>query len=132
MKLFSMIRLVLWSFFGVRNSKSHASDLANVNFTLLPFVAIVLAVLVGAVIYGVVHLVADPTATMQGSERWPKRARVVARVSRFARALHVARRAPLRRVLRSRRSPRFNRVVPLHLPGAQRATPFPDPFPCPR
>ncbi|OXH86358.1 glycerol kinase, partial [Burkholderia multivorans] len=42
MKLFSMIRLVLWSFFGVRNSKAHASDLANVNFTLLPFVAIVL------------------------------------------------------------------------------------------
>ncbi|MET3619223.1 DUF2970 domain-containing protein [Burkholderia ambifaria] len=66
MKLFSMIRLVLWSFFGVRNSKAHASDLANVNFTLLPFVAIVLAVLVGAVIYGVVHLVVDPTATMQG------------------------------------------------------------------
>ncbi|WP_284891181.1 DUF2970 domain-containing protein [Burkholderia sp. lyk4-R2A-23] len=66
MKLFSMIRLVLWSFFGVRNSKAHASDLANVNFTLLPFVAIVLAVLVGAVIYGVVHLVVDPTVTMRG------------------------------------------------------------------
>ncbi|AXK61849.1 DUF2970 domain-containing protein [Burkholderia anthina] len=66
MKLFSMIRLVLWSFFGVRNSKAHASDLANVNFTMLPFVAIVLAVLVGAVIYGVVHLVVDPTVTMQG------------------------------------------------------------------
>nr|WP_175800609.1 DUF2970 domain-containing protein [Burkholderia anthina] len=66
MKLFSMIRLVLWSFFGVRNSKAHASDLANVNFTMLPFVALVLAVLVGAVIYGVVHLVVDPTATMQG------------------------------------------------------------------
>ncbi|WP_175717420.1 DUF2970 domain-containing protein [Burkholderia anthina] len=66
MKLFSMIRLVLWSFFGVRNSKAHASDLANVNFTMLPFVAIVLAVLVGAVIYGVVHLVVDPTVSMQG------------------------------------------------------------------
>ncbi|EDT40554.1 DUF2970 domain-containing protein [Burkholderia ambifaria] len=66
MNLFSMIRLVLWSFFGVRNSKAHASDLANVNFTLLPFVAIALAVLVGAVIYGVVHLVVDPTVTMQG------------------------------------------------------------------
>ncbi|PFH19860.1 MULTISPECIES: DUF2970 domain-containing protein [Burkholderia] len=66
MKLFSMIRLVLWSFFGVRNSKAHASDLANVNFTMLPFVALVLAVLVGAVIYGVVHLVVDPTVTMQG------------------------------------------------------------------
>lgn len=66
MKLFSMIRLVLWSFFGVRNSKAHATDLANVNFTLLPFVAIVLAVLIGAVIYGVVHLVVDPTMTMQG------------------------------------------------------------------
>ncbi|AFQ51476.1 DUF2970 domain-containing protein [Burkholderia cepacia] len=66
MKLFSMIRLVLWSFFGVRNSKAHASDLANVNFTLLPFVALVLAALVGAVIYGVVHLVVDPTVTMQG------------------------------------------------------------------
>ncbi|WGS45425.1 DUF2970 domain-containing protein [Burkholderia sp. JSH-S8] len=66
MKLLGMIRLVLWSFFGVRNSKSHAKDLANVNFTMLPFVAIILAVLVGAVIYGVVHLVAEPTSTMQG------------------------------------------------------------------
>ncbi|WP_269503668.1 DUF2970 domain-containing protein [Burkholderia sp. IMCC1007] len=66
MKLFSMIRLVLWSFFGVRNSKAHATDLANANFTMLPFVAIVLAVLIGAVIYGVVHLVVDPTVTMQG------------------------------------------------------------------
>ncbi|WP_175775944.1 DUF2970 domain-containing protein [Burkholderia anthina] len=66
MKLFSMIRLVLWSFFGVRNSKAHASDLANANFTMLPFVALVLAVLIGAVIYGVVHLVVDPTVTMQG------------------------------------------------------------------
>ncbi|KVL42584.1 glycerol kinase [Burkholderia territorii] len=66
MKLLGMIKLVLWSFFGVRNSKAHAADLANVNCTLLPFVAIVLALLVGAVIYGVVHLVVDPTATMQG------------------------------------------------------------------
>ncbi|MCW0134122.1 DUF2970 domain-containing protein, partial [Burkholderia pseudomallei] len=56
MKLLGMIRLVLWSFFGVRNSKAHAADLENVNFTLLPFVAIILAALVGAVIYGVVHL----------------------------------------------------------------------------
>ncbi|KAF1038198.1 MULTISPECIES: DUF2970 domain-containing protein [Burkholderia] len=66
MKLLGMIKLVLWSFFGVRNSKAHATDLANANFTLLPFVAIILAVLVGAVIYGVVHLVVDPTVTMQG------------------------------------------------------------------
>ncbi|MDI9654224.1 DUF2970 domain-containing protein, partial [Burkholderia cenocepacia] len=29
-------------------------------------VAILLALLVGAVIYGVVHLVVDPTVTMQG------------------------------------------------------------------
>ena len=54
MKLLGMIKLVLWSFFGVRNSKAHATDLANANFTMLPFVAIILAVLVGAVIYGVV------------------------------------------------------------------------------
>lgn len=31
MKLLGMVRLVLWSFFGVRNSKSHATDLANAN-----------------------------------------------------------------------------------------------------
>ncbi|RQR67718.1 DUF2970 domain-containing protein [Burkholderia sp. Bp9126] len=66
MKLLGMVRLVLWSFFGVRNSNAHAKDLANVNFTMLPFVAIILAALVGAVIYGVVHLVAAPTSTMQG------------------------------------------------------------------
>ncbi|WP_186249529.1 MULTISPECIES: DUF2970 domain-containing protein, partial [unclassified Burkholderia] len=46
MKLLGMIKLVLWSFFGVRNSKAHATDLANANFTMLPFVAIILAVLV--------------------------------------------------------------------------------------
>jgi hypothetical protein len=66
MQLLGMIRLVLWSFFGVRNSKAHATDLAKVNFTLLPFVAIVLAALVGATVYGVVLLVANPTSTMQG------------------------------------------------------------------
>ncbi|KAB0640531.1 DUF2970 domain-containing protein [Burkholderia latens] len=66
MKLFGMIRLVLWSFFGVRDSGAHAADLANVSFTLLPLVATVLAVLVGVVICGVVHFVVDPTATMQG------------------------------------------------------------------
>ncbi|WP_260854453.1 DUF2970 domain-containing protein [Paraburkholderia sp. BCC1884] len=54
---FSMIRVVLWSFFGVRKSASHEADFAHVNFTFLPFVALLLAFCIGVVIYGFVLLV---------------------------------------------------------------------------
>jgi hypothetical protein len=66
MELVRMIKMVLWSFFGVRKSAAHELDLANVNFSLLPFVAVGLAVLIGACILGVVLLVAHSTGTAQG------------------------------------------------------------------
>ncbi|QBQ99853.1 MULTISPECIES: DUF2970 domain-containing protein [Paraburkholderia] len=66
MELIRMVRIVLWSFFGVRKSAAHEADFANVNFSWLPFVAVGLAVLIGACILGVVLLVAHSTGTAQG------------------------------------------------------------------
>jgi hypothetical protein len=61
-----MIRIVLSSFFGVRKRASHEADFANVNMVLLPFVAVILALMIGAAIFGFVHLVADVTSSTQG------------------------------------------------------------------
>ena len=66
MEFLRLVRIVLSSFFGVRNSASHEADIANVNFVLLPFVAVFLAVAIGGIIFGFVHLVADSTNAMQG------------------------------------------------------------------
>jgi hypothetical protein len=66
MELVRMIKMVLWSFFGVRKSAAHALDLENVNFSLLPFVAVALALMIGAFILGVVLLVAHSTGSAQG------------------------------------------------------------------
>jgi len=66
MELVQMMRMVLWSFFGVRKSASHEADLASVNFKWLPFVAVVLAAMIGACILGVVLLVAHSTGPAQG------------------------------------------------------------------
>ncbi|WP_213301951.1 DUF2970 domain-containing protein [Paraburkholderia sacchari] len=66
MELIRMVRIVLWSFFGVRKSAAHEADFANVNFSWLPFVAVGLAVFIGACILGVVLLVAHSTGTAQG------------------------------------------------------------------
>jgi hypothetical protein len=66
MQFLTLVRIVLSSFFGVRKRASHEADFAKVNFVLLPFVAVFLAFCIGAVIFGVVHLVTHATATMQG------------------------------------------------------------------
>lgn len=66
MELLRMVRVVLWSFFGVRKRASHEADFANVNFSFLPFVAVGLAALIGAIILCVVLLVAHSTGTVQG------------------------------------------------------------------
>jgi hypothetical protein len=66
MEFLRLVRIVLSSFFGVRNSASHEADIANVNFVLLPFVAVFLAVAIGGFIFGFVHLVTDATSAMQG------------------------------------------------------------------
>jgi len=61
-----LIRIVLSSFFGVRKRASHEADFANINIVALPFVAFFLAACIGAIIFGIVHLVAHSTSTMQG------------------------------------------------------------------
>ncbi|MEM5383839.1 DUF2970 domain-containing protein [Paraburkholderia phymatum] len=66
MEILKLIRIVLWSFFGVRKSASHEADFANVNIVLLPFVAVILAAFIGGTIFTVVHLVAHATRTLQG------------------------------------------------------------------
>jgi uncharacterized membrane protein (DUF106 family) len=70
MEFLRLVRIVLSSFFGVRKRASHEADFANVNFVLLPFVAVFMAVFmavfIGAIIFGLVHLVADSTSAMQG------------------------------------------------------------------
>lgn len=66
MELLKLVRIVLWSFLGVRKRASHEADFANVNIVLLPFVAIILAACIGGTIFAVVHLVAHATPTIQG------------------------------------------------------------------
>jgi len=66
MELITMIRIVLSSFFGVRKRASHEADFANVNMVLLPFVAVALALMIGLLIFGVVHLITGVTSSSQG------------------------------------------------------------------
>jgi hypothetical protein len=51
-----MLRIVLWSFFGVRKSASHQVDMATVKLPLLPVVAIGLAGGFGALLFGLARL----------------------------------------------------------------------------
>jgi hypothetical protein len=66
MELVTMIRIVLSSFFGVRKRASHEADFAQVNMVLLPFVAVALALMIGLLIFGVVHLITGVTSSTQG------------------------------------------------------------------
>ena len=68
MEFLRVVRIVLSSFFGVRKRASHEADFANVNFVLLPFVAVFMAVVIGAIIFGFVHLVADSTSECRASD----------------------------------------------------------------
>ena len=65
-QLLSMIRIVLWSFFGIRKRASHEADFAKTNFIALPFVAVIIAVVIWAVLFGAVHLLAGNISTTQG------------------------------------------------------------------
>jgi Protein of unknown function (DUF2970) len=51
MNILRMFRIVLWSFFGVRRSTSHQADIATVNVSLLPVVAIALAACFGGTLF---------------------------------------------------------------------------------
>jgi hypothetical protein len=62
-----MIRIVLWSFFGVRQRAASEADFAKGNFSFLPFVALLLAGCIGAAIFGLVMLVTHGgTVSSQG------------------------------------------------------------------
>jgi hypothetical protein len=58
MAFFRMMRIVLWSFFGVRKRASHEADIAAVKVPLLPIVAIGLAACLGATLFGLAKLAA--------------------------------------------------------------------------
>ncbi len=51
MALFRMLRIVLWSFFGVRKSASHQADIAAIKLPLLPVVAVGLAAGFGGILF---------------------------------------------------------------------------------
>ena len=57
MVFLKMVRIVLWSFFGVRKSASHQADIAQVKVSLLPVVAVGLAACFGATLFCVARLV---------------------------------------------------------------------------
>ncbi|MDB5836368.1 MAG: hypothetical protein JWR14_6198 [Caballeronia sp.] len=56
MAFLRMLRIVLWSFFGVRRSASHQADMAAVKLPFLPLVAIGLAGGFGALLFGLAQL----------------------------------------------------------------------------
>jgi hypothetical protein len=51
-----MLRIVLWSFFGVRKSASHQADMAAIKLPLLPLVAIGLAAAFGTLLFCLARL----------------------------------------------------------------------------
>jgi Protein of unknown function (DUF2970) len=57
MALLTMIRIVLWSFFGIRRRASHEADFAAVNLSLLPIVALGLAACFGGTLFCIARLV---------------------------------------------------------------------------
>ena len=56
MAFLRMLRIVLWSFFGVRKGASHQADMAAVKLPLLPVVAIGLAAGFGALLFYLARL----------------------------------------------------------------------------
>lgn len=56
MTFLKMLRIVFWSFFGVRKRASHQADMAGVNISLLPLVAIGLAACFGGLLFGLARL----------------------------------------------------------------------------
>ncbi|HEV3425403.1 MAG TPA: DUF2970 domain-containing protein [Paraburkholderia sp.] len=51
MSLLKMLRIVLWSFFGVRKGAAHQADMAGVKLPLLPVVAVALAASFGGILF---------------------------------------------------------------------------------
>ena len=57
MNYLRMIRIVLWSFFGVRKRASHEADFADVKLPLLPVIAFSLMGCFAGTLFLVAHLV---------------------------------------------------------------------------
>lgn len=51
MAVMNMMRMVLWSFFGVRRSASHEADMAGIKLPLVPVMAVALALCFGGVLF---------------------------------------------------------------------------------
>ena len=56
MAFLKMLRIVLWSFFGVRKRASHQADMVGIKLHWLPVVAIGLAGCLGAALFCVARL----------------------------------------------------------------------------
>lgn len=56
MNLLKMMRIVLWSFFGIRRAASHQADIADIKLPLLPLVAISLAGMFGVSLFALATL----------------------------------------------------------------------------
>jgi Protein of unknown function (DUF2970) len=56
MALLKMMRIVLWSFFGVRRRASHEADFASVSLPLLPVMAVTLAACFGVGLFALVKI----------------------------------------------------------------------------
>jgi len=56
MAFLKMMRIVLWSFFGVRKSASHQADMAGISLPVLPVVAVLLAACFGGVLFSMAKL----------------------------------------------------------------------------
>ncbi|MBM5616068.1 DUF2970 domain-containing protein [Burkholderia pseudomallei] len=52
MSLARMMRMVLWSFFGVCKGAGHQADLASVKLPWVPVMAILLAACFGGLLFG--------------------------------------------------------------------------------
>ncbi|MFC0693467.1 DUF2970 domain-containing protein [Paraburkholderia humisilvae] len=56
MSMLRMMRIVLWSFFGVRRGASHDADFASVKLPLLPVMAVALAGCFGALLFALAKI----------------------------------------------------------------------------
>lgn len=61
MNLLKMMRIVLWSFLGIRRAASHQADIADVKLPLLPLVAVALAAGFGATLFALAKLAINVT-----------------------------------------------------------------------
>ncbi len=57
MNFLNMVKMVLWSFFGIRNGAGQRDDIRSANFRYLPVVAVLVAAAIVAILLTFVHVV---------------------------------------------------------------------------